>query len=96
MLRVDKLTKRARNVLSIAQEVAWRFTHDSIRDERLLLGLVREGDGVAGKALSNLQVELDKVQYSQVHHRAVTSGLTRSSGKSVCESRSFCCYARKP
>jgi len=58
----DKFTERARKVLSLAQEEAQRFQHNHIGTEHLLLGLVREGEGVAAKVLSNLGVELNKVR----------------------------------
>lgn len=60
--RFDKFTERARRVLSLAQEEAQRFNHNYIGTEHLLLGLVREGDGLAAKVLSNLGVELNKVR----------------------------------
>src|SRR5881397_2098361 len=60
--RFDKFTERARKVLSLAQEEAKRFQHNYIGTEHLLLGLVREGEGVAAKVLSNLGVELNKVR----------------------------------
>ena len=50
--------------MSLAQEEALRFQHDYIGTEHLLLGLVREGEGVAAKVLSNLGVELTKVRSS--------------------------------
>ena len=49
-------------VLTLAQEEAQRFNHNYIGTEHLLLGLVREGDGVAAKVLANLGVELSKVR----------------------------------
>jgi len=60
--RFDKFTERARRVLSLAQEEAQRFQHNYIGTEHLLLGLVREGDGVAAKVLSNLGIELYRVR----------------------------------
>ena len=60
--RFDKFTERARKVLTLAQEEAQRFNHNYIGTEHLLLGLVREGDGVAAKVLANLGVELIKVR----------------------------------
>ncbi|MFA7250192.1 MAG: ATP-dependent Clp protease ATP-binding subunit [Dehalococcoidia bacterium] len=60
--RFDKFTERARRVLTLAQEEAQRFNHNYIGTEHLLLGLVREGDGVAAKVLSNLGIELNKVR----------------------------------
>ncbi len=60
--RFNKFTERARRVLSLAREEARRLQHNFIGTEHLLLGLVREGDGVAAKVLSNLGVELGKVR----------------------------------
>ena len=60
--RFNKFTERARKVLSLAQEEAQRFQHNYIGTEHLLLGLVREGEGVAAEVLANLGVELNKVR----------------------------------
>src|SRR5438477_13101414 len=60
--RFDKFTERARKVLMLAQEEAQRFNHNYIGTEHLLLGLVREGEGIAAKVLGNLGVELNKVR----------------------------------
>ena len=60
----EKFTERARNVLSLAQEEAQRFGHNYIGTEHLLLGLVREEEGVAAKVLRNLGVELTSVRNS--------------------------------
>src|SRR4051794_3113131 len=60
--RFDKFTERARKVLQLAQEEAQRFNHNYIGTEHLLLGLVREGEGVTAKVLANLGVELHKVR----------------------------------
>jgi ATP-dependent Clp protease ATP-binding subunit ClpC len=62
--RFDKFTERARRVLSLAQEEAQRFQHNYIGTEHLLLGLVREGEGVAAKVLNKLGIELVKVRES--------------------------------
>jgi ATP-dependent Clp protease ATP-binding subunit ClpA len=48
--------------MRLAQGEAQRFQHNYIGTEHLLLGLVREGDGVAAKVLSNLGVELNNVR----------------------------------
>jgi len=58
----EQFTERARKVLSLAHEEAERFQHSYIGTEHLLLGLVREGEGVAAKVLANLGVELNKVR----------------------------------
>jgi len=60
--RFDRFTDRARKVLTLAQDEAQRFNHNYIGTEHLLLGLVREGEGVAAKVLENLNVELAKVR----------------------------------
>jgi ATP-dependent Clp protease ATP-binding subunit ClpC len=60
--RFDKFTERARKVLALAQEEARRFNHNYIGTEHILLGLVREEDGMAAKVLSNLGVGLNKVR----------------------------------
>lgn len=62
--RFDKFTERARKVLHLAHEEAQRLQHNYIGTEHLLLGLMREGDGVAAKVLSNLGVDLDKARSS--------------------------------
>src|SRR5438477_3636779 len=60
--KFDKFTERARKVLTLANEEAQRFNHNYIGTEHILLGLVREGDGVAARVLSNLGIELPKVR----------------------------------
>ena len=60
--RFEKFSERARRVLSLAQEEAQRFNHNYIGTEHILLGLVRETDGLAAKVLASLGVELGKVR----------------------------------
>src|SRR5918992_1053557 len=52
----------SRKVLTLAQDEAQRFNHNYIGTEHLLLGLVREGEGVAARVLENMNVELSKVR----------------------------------
>jgi ATP-dependent Clp protease ATP-binding subunit ClpA len=59
---LDKFTERARNVLTLATEEAQQLNHHYIGTEHLLLGLLREGGGVAAQALNRLGVDLDKVR----------------------------------
>ncbi len=49
--KMERFTQRARHVLSLAQEEAERLQHSYIGPEHLLIGLVREEDGIAGRAL---------------------------------------------
>ena len=58
----DKFTHRARRVLTLAQEEAQRFKHGYIGTEHLLLGLLREGEGVAARLLADLGATLPQVQ----------------------------------
>ena len=60
--RFEKFSERARRVLSLAQEEAQRFNHNYIGTEHILLGLVRETEGVAARVLSSLSVDLTKVR----------------------------------
>ena len=60
--RFEKFSERARRALTYAQEEAQRFNHNYIGTEHILLGLVRETDGVAAKVLQNLEVDLNKVR----------------------------------
>jgi ATP-dependent Clp protease ATP-binding subunit ClpC len=60
--RFEKFSERARRVLTIAQEEARNLNHSYIGTEHILLGLVREEDGVAAKVLTNLGIGLGKVR----------------------------------
>lgn len=60
--RFEKFSERARRVLTLAQEEAQHFNHSYIGTEHILLGLVREDEGVAAKVLVNLGVGLKKVR----------------------------------
>ena len=60
--RFEKFTERARRVLTLAQEEAQHFSHSYIGTEHILLGLVREEEGIAARVLINLGVVLSKVR----------------------------------
>lgn len=62
--RFDKFTERARQVFALAQEEAQRFQHNYIGTEHLLLGLIREGEGVGARVLKNMGVDLADVRAS--------------------------------
>ncbi|MCZ8523802.1 MULTISPECIES: ATP-dependent protease ATP-binding subunit ClpC [Paenibacillus] len=57
-----RFTERAQKVLSLAQEEAVRLGHNNIGTEHILLGLIREGEGIAAKALIALGLGLEKIQ----------------------------------
>ncbi|MEE8193782.1 MAG: ATP-dependent Clp protease ATP-binding subunit [Gemmatimonadales bacterium] len=55
-------TDRVRKVLQMAREEAARLHHEYVGTEHILLGLIREGEGVAAAVLTNLNVDLDEIQ----------------------------------
>ncbi|HEX7056465.1 MAG TPA: ATP-dependent protease ATP-binding subunit ClpC [Bacilli bacterium] len=57
-----RFTERAQKVLALAQEEAVRLGHNNIGTEHILLGLIREGEGIAAKALVALGLGLEKIQ----------------------------------
>ncbi|MEV2907344.1 ATP-dependent protease ATP-binding subunit ClpC [Paenibacillus larvae] len=57
-----RFTERAQKVLSLSQEEALRLGHNNIGTEHILLGLIREGEGIAAKALVALGLSLEKIQ----------------------------------
>jgi ATP-dependent Clp protease ATP-binding subunit ClpC len=60
--RFEKFSERARRVLTLAQEEAQHFNHSYIGTEHILLGLLREEEGVGAKVLTNLGVSLTKAR----------------------------------
>ena len=62
MFMFGRFTERAQQVLVLAQEEAKRLNHNFIGTEHLLLGLVREGSGIAARALQNMAVDLNRVR----------------------------------
>ena len=60
--QMERFTQRARRALSLAQEEAERLQHSSIGTEHLLLGLMREDGGVAGRVLRELGLEMPRVE----------------------------------
>jgi ATP-dependent Clp protease ATP-binding subunit ClpC len=59
--RFDKFSERARRVLTLAQDEAQRLNHNYIGTEHILLGLVKEEDGVAARVLVNMGINLGKI-----------------------------------
>lgn len=58
----ERFTDRSRKVLQLANQEAMRFNHEYIGTEHILLGLIKEGSGVAANVLKNLEVDLRKVR----------------------------------
>lgn len=57
-----RFTERAQKVLALAQEEAVRLGHSNIGTEHILLGLIKEGEGIAAKALAGLELSLEQIQ----------------------------------
>jgi hypothetical protein len=58
----ERFTDRARKVMKLAEKEAMRFNHEYIGTEHVLLGLIKEGSGVAANVLKNLDIDLRKVR----------------------------------
>src|SRR6266852_1907436 len=75
----ERFTELAKKVLAVAQEEAESSHHSYIGTEHVLLGLLREGDGIAAKVLNNLGVEIEKVR------QTVESLVGRDKGLTVLQ-----------
>jgi len=83
--KMERFTQRARRVLSLAQEEAERLRHNYIGTEHLLLGLMREEGGVAGRVLRDLGLESRRVEelveeLTRATARTTTTALDLSPG----------------
>ncbi len=88
--RFDKFSERARRVLTLAQEEAHLHNHNYIGTEHILLGLVREDEGVAAKVLASLGVSLSKLRSAIEYaiergetHPSEETGLTPGAKKVI-------------
>ncbi len=73
-------TPRAKRVLELSLEEARQLGHNYIGTEHLLLGLIREGEGVAARVLENLGVDLTKVRTQVIRMLGETSEVTAGGG----------------
>ena len=78
----EKFTDRARKVINLARQEAERLGHEFIGTEHILLGLVKEGSGVAANVLEILNVDLEKVRL-EVEKYVTSSGETKSASTSL-------------
>lgn len=81
-------TPRAKRVLELSWDEARQLGHNYIGTEHLLLGLIREGEGVAARVLENLGVDLNKVRSNVIRMLGETRGTSSSSGTSASGGRS--------
>ncbi len=79
-------TDRVRKVLAMAREEAIRLQHDYVGTEHILLGLIREGEGVAAAVLTNLNVDLDQI-HEQVEESVKKGKATIALGELPYTSR---------
>ena len=75
----ERFTERAREVLVLAQEEAWTLKHNYIGTEHILLGLLREEEGLAARVLESLDITVQRVRGQVV--RIVGSGEEVTSGQ---------------
>ena len=71
-------TERTRKVLMLAREEAARLGHEYVGTEHMLLGLIREGEGIAATVLQNLNAELDEIW--QRVEETVKKGAAQTTG----------------
>ena len=76
----DRFSEKVRKVMYLAREEAVRLQHDHIGTEHLLLGLIREGTGVAAMVLTNLGLDLESVRQS-VEEAVEEGGSTLTIGE---------------
>ncbi len=61
-MRFDKFTQKAQEVLALAQEVLWEYNHTELDTEHILLGLIRQEDGLVSKILSKMGIDHNQVR----------------------------------
>src|SRR5918996_4552582 len=76
----ERFTDRARRVVVLAQEEASQLNHNYIGTEHILLGLIREGEGVAAQVLQKLGADLNRVRQTVIQ---LLSGYTTGKGEQV-------------
>src|SRR5918912_3335223 len=89
----DKFTKRAKQVLQLATEEARAFNHPYIGTEHILLGLIREGAGVAARVLDDLGVKLSQARHAVEFIVGVCEGPTRQDQDLTARAKKVIEYA---
>ena len=89
----DKFTKRAKQVLQLATEEARAFNHPYIGTEHLLLGLIREGEGVAARVLDDLGVKLAQARHAVEFIVGVGEGPSRQDQDLTARAKKVIEYA---
>src|SRR4030067_767682 len=81
MAMFERFTERARRVIILAQEEAKRLNHSAVGTEHILLGWIREGEGVAARVLEAMGADLERVR-AQVVYLLGEEGTTSYSKQS--------------
>jgi ATP-dependent Clp protease ATP-binding subunit ClpC len=89
----DKFTKRAKQVLQLATEEARGFNHPYIGTEHILLGLIREGEGVAARVLDDLGVKLSQARHAVEFIVGMGEGPTRQDQELTARAKKVIEYA---
>src|SRR6185436_7365905 len=89
----DKFTKRTKQVLQYATEEARAFNHPYIGTEHILLGLIREGEGVAAQVLNNLGVKLSQARHAVEFVVGVGEGPPRTDQELTTRAKKVIEYA---
>ena len=89
-------TPRAKRVLELSWDEARQLGHNYIGTEHLLLGLIREGEGVAARVLENLGVDLNKIRTNVVKMLGESKSQTVSSGAGSSSSSSSASKVKTP
>src|SRR5438132_557098 len=78
-----RFTERAQKVLSLAQEEDVRLGHNIVGTEHILLGLIREGEGVAARVLNNLGVSLNKARQQVLQLLGSSESVSQNHGSNT-------------
>lgn len=79
-------TDRVREVLQMAREEAARLNHHQVGTEHLLLGLIREGEGIAAAVLTNFNVDLEAIRHS-IEERSSGGKVRHQQTSTSCPTR---------
>jgi Clp amino terminal domain, pathogenicity island component len=90
------LTPRAKKVVELAVDEARRLNHQYIGTEHLLLGLVREGEGIAAKVLESLGLYLENVRTQTIQVLSHTSQATQATGGVASETEGAATAQQRP
>src|SRR6266540_782482 len=89
----DKFTKRAKQVLQIATEEARTFNHPYIGTEHILLGLIKEGEGVAARVLEDLGIKLTQARHAVEFIVGMGEGPVRQDQDLTARAKKVIAYA---